>query len=144
MLFPTISFAVFFAVVLPVSWLTIPHRTWWRLAMVAASWFFYGCAGWGFLPLLIGTGGNAGTVHQSTGAVHNSQRDRQGISVFCLRRDTPGVTLQSYDTIDGGRAAEVRFDNVALPADALIIVPVRSFGLFPGMVSPLSPRPRRS
>jgi alginate O-acetyltransferase complex protein AlgI len=55
MLFPTISFAVFFAVVLPVSWLTIPNRTWWRLSMVAASWFFYGCAGWGFVPLLIGS-----------------------------------------------------------------------------------------
>jgi len=55
MLFPTISFAVFFAVVLPLSWLTLPNRTLWRLVMVAASWFFYGCAGWGFVPLLIGS-----------------------------------------------------------------------------------------
>ena len=52
MLFPTVSFAVFFAIVLPVSWLLMPHRTRWRLFLVAASWFFYGCAGWGFVPLL--------------------------------------------------------------------------------------------
>ncbi|HWG72712.1 MAG TPA: MBOAT family protein [Acidimicrobiales bacterium] len=55
MLFPTLSFAVFFVIVLPVSWLLLERRTWWRLFMVAASWFFYGCAGWGFVPLLIGS-----------------------------------------------------------------------------------------
>jgi D-alanyl-lipoteichoic acid acyltransferase DltB (MBOAT superfamily) len=52
MLFPTVSFAVFFAAVLPVSWLLMPHRTWWKLFLVAASFFFYGCAGWGFVLLL--------------------------------------------------------------------------------------------
>jgi D-alanyl-lipoteichoic acid acyltransferase DltB (MBOAT superfamily) len=52
MLFPTVSFAVFFAVVLPTSWLLMPHRTWWKLFMVGTSWFFYGCAGWGFVLLL--------------------------------------------------------------------------------------------
>ena len=55
MLFPTVSFAVFFVIVLPVSWLIMERRTWWRLFMVAASWFFYGCAGWGFVPLLAGS-----------------------------------------------------------------------------------------
>jgi alginate O-acetyltransferase complex protein AlgI len=53
MLFPTVSFAVFFALVLPISWLLMPHRTRWKLFMVGVSWFFYGCAGWGFVPLLI-------------------------------------------------------------------------------------------
>jgi alginate O-acetyltransferase complex protein AlgI len=52
MLFPTIAFAVFFLIVLPVSWTLMPRRVWWRLAMVAASWVFYGFAGWGFVPLL--------------------------------------------------------------------------------------------
>jgi D-alanyl-lipoteichoic acid acyltransferase DltB (MBOAT superfamily) len=52
MLFPTISFAVFFALVMPASWLLMPYRTRWKLFMVAVSWFFYGCAGWGFVPLL--------------------------------------------------------------------------------------------
>jgi D-alanyl-lipoteichoic acid acyltransferase DltB (MBOAT superfamily) len=52
MLFPTLSFAVFFAVVLPVSWLLMPDRVRWRLFMIAASWFFYGTADWRFVPLL--------------------------------------------------------------------------------------------
>jgi D-alanyl-lipoteichoic acid acyltransferase DltB (MBOAT superfamily) len=52
MLFPTVSFAVFFAIVLIVSWLLMPHRTWWKIFLTGASWFFYGCAGWGFVLLL--------------------------------------------------------------------------------------------
>src|ERR1700694_100978 len=52
MLFPTISFAVFFAVVLPASWLLMPRRVRWRLFMVGASWFFYGAADWRFVVLL--------------------------------------------------------------------------------------------
>ncbi|HEX3541605.1 MAG TPA: MBOAT family O-acyltransferase [Acidimicrobiales bacterium] len=55
MLFPTLSFAAFFAVVLPVSWLLMPHRTRWRLFMVGASWFFYGAADRRFVPLLAGS-----------------------------------------------------------------------------------------
>ena len=52
MLFPTLSFAAFFAIVLPTSWLLMPHRVRWRLFMVAVSWFFYGAADWRFVGLL--------------------------------------------------------------------------------------------
>src|ERR1700737_3964145 len=52
MLFPTLSFAVFFAIVLPASWLLMPRRVRWRLFMVAASWFFYGAADWRYVALL--------------------------------------------------------------------------------------------
>jgi alginate O-acetyltransferase complex protein AlgI len=55
MLFPTLSFAAFFAVVLPVSWILMPHRVRWRLFMVAVSWIFYGAADWRFVPLLAGS-----------------------------------------------------------------------------------------
>ncbi len=55
MLFPTLSFAAFFIVVLPVSWILMPHRSAWRPFMVAASWFFYGAADWRFVPLLAGS-----------------------------------------------------------------------------------------
>jgi alginate O-acetyltransferase complex protein AlgI len=55
MLFPTLSFAVFFAIVLPASWLLMPSRVRWRLFMVAASWFFYGAADWRFVALLAGS-----------------------------------------------------------------------------------------
>ena len=55
MLFPTLSFAVFFALVLPASWLLMAHRVRWRVFMVAASWFFYGVADWRFVALLAGS-----------------------------------------------------------------------------------------
>ena len=42
MIFPTIEFAVFFAVVLTVSWLLMPHPPAWKIFMLAVSLFFYG------------------------------------------------------------------------------------------------------
>ncbi len=42
MLFPTVTFAIFFMVVLPVSWLLMPKPARWRIFILAASYFFYG------------------------------------------------------------------------------------------------------
>ena len=42
MLFPTFTFALFFVVVLTVGWLMPGRRAWWKLFMLAASYFFYG------------------------------------------------------------------------------------------------------
>ncbi|HEY8218346.1 MAG TPA: MBOAT family protein [Acidimicrobiia bacterium] len=55
MLFPTISFALFFMIVLPVSWLLLPRRRRWKLFMIAASFFFYGYWDWRFCFLLAGS-----------------------------------------------------------------------------------------
>jgi alkylation response protein AidB-like acyl-CoA dehydrogenase len=44
----------------------------------------------------------------------------EGISLFLVPRETAGVKVRGYRKIDGGRAAEVVFDNVSLPADALL------------------------
>ena len=52
MLFPTVEFAVFFAVVFVVSWLLRPRPTAWKLFSLAASYFFYGWWDWGLLWLL--------------------------------------------------------------------------------------------
>ena len=41
MLFPTIEFAVFFAVVFPIAWLLNAYNTWKKLFLVAASYYFY-------------------------------------------------------------------------------------------------------
>src|SRR5690606_36238201 len=43
-----------------------------------------------------------------------------GISLFLVRRDAPGIALRGYRNIDGGRAAELTLNNVTLPADALL------------------------
>lgn len=46
--------------------------------------------------------------------------DEAGISLFLVSAGTPGVTARGYDLIDGGRAAELAFENVALGADSLL------------------------
>ena len=55
------------------------------------------------------SGGNAG--------------ERQGISLFLVGRETKGLTLFSYPTQSGGRAADVRLEDVVLEANALIGAP---------------------
>ncbi len=52
MLFPTIEFCVFFAVVLPVSWLLMPRPAAWKSFVLAASYVFYAAADWRFCLLL--------------------------------------------------------------------------------------------
>jgi alkylation response protein AidB-like acyl-CoA dehydrogenase len=46
--------------------------------------------------------------------------DADGISLFLVPSDVPGVKLHGYKRIDGGRAAELRLDNVRLGTGALI------------------------
>lgn len=52
MLFPTFTFAAFFAVVLPVSWMLRRRVTAWKLFVLAASYYFYGYWDVRFLVLL--------------------------------------------------------------------------------------------
>ncbi len=54
-----------------------------------------------------------------------SQREAKGVSLFLIPKNVKGVTTRDYPTMDGTRAAEVYFENVALggehmlgPADA--------------------------
>ena len=49
-----------------------------------------------------------------------AQGDRDGLSLFLVPADAAGVKVQGLQAIDGGRVAEVRFDAVKLPADALL------------------------
>lgn len=43
-----------------------------------------------------------------------------GTAIFLVGRNQAGVVLDDYPLIDGTRAADIRFDGVALSADALI------------------------
>ena len=43
-----------------------------------------------------------------------------GISLLVVPKDTPGVRLRAYPTRDGGRAADIAFEQVRLPAEALL------------------------
>lgn len=53
MLFPTITFAVFFAVVLSGNWLLMRRPRRWLWFMLGASWFFYGWWDYRFVLLLL-------------------------------------------------------------------------------------------
>jgi len=53
-LFPTVEFAVYFPIILAISWALMPHLQWWKIFIVVASYVFYGTANWKFCFLLAG------------------------------------------------------------------------------------------
>ena len=55
-----------------------------------------------------------------TARTGGGQRDTGGVSVFLVDKTLPGIVTRDYPTVDGGRASEVYFENVSIPADALI------------------------
>ena len=73
MLFPTIDFAIFFAVAFTANWLLNPYPRPWKLAMIALSYFFYSWWDWRFVLLLA-----ASTVIAQVGAaaVHRFEDER--------------------------------------------------------------------
>ena len=48
------------------------------------------------------------------------QRDADGVSMFIVPADAEGVSRRDYPTVDAFRASEITFDNVVLPAEALL------------------------
>ena len=52
MLFPTIEFAAFFAIVFAVGWALAPRPRAWKLFVLGASYVFYGWWDWRYTPLL--------------------------------------------------------------------------------------------
>ena len=55
-----------------------------------------------------------------TARTGGGQRDAEGISVFIVEKGAAGVSTRDYGTVDGFRASEVTFENVKLPAEALV------------------------
>jgi alkylation response protein AidB-like acyl-CoA dehydrogenase len=49
-----------------------------------------------------------------------SPEDEKGISLFALERETKGISLQSYPTLDGRRGADVTLRDVQVPREALL------------------------
>jgi D-alanyl-lipoteichoic acid acyltransferase DltB (MBOAT superfamily) len=65
MLFPTVEYVVFFLAVLAVAW---PMSRWLRphkVFLLGASYVFYGCWSWRYVPLLIAVSAFAGLVAQA-------------------------------------------------------------------------------
>lgn len=55
-------------------------------------------------------------VARTGGAVESAE----GISIFDVPPNAPGVRLEAYALVDGSPAADLRLEGVALPADALL------------------------
>ncbi|UAJ11207.1 acyl-CoA dehydrogenase family protein [Glacieibacterium megasporae] len=55
-----------------------------------------------------------------TARTGGSVRERSGVSVFLIPANAAGITRRDYPTVDGARASEVYFENVAIGADTLI------------------------
>lgn len=53
-----------------------------------------------------------------TARTGGSRRERAGVELFLIDAKTPGITRRDYATVDGFRASEVYFENVAIPGDA--------------------------
>jgi alkylation response protein AidB-like acyl-CoA dehydrogenase len=70
---------------------------------------------------LVSARGGAGVSGAgANGAGANGAGDPRGISVFLVGREAQGVSLLAYPTQSGGRAADLRLDDVWLGPDALI------------------------
>ncbi|HUG37548.1 MAG TPA: acyl-CoA dehydrogenase, partial [Candidatus Limnocylindrales bacterium] len=49
-----------------------------------------------------------------------SERDAQGVSLFLVDRNAPGLTVKEFRTIDELRAADITFSGVTVTRDALV------------------------
>ncbi|MBS0504372.1 MAG: acyl-CoA dehydrogenase family protein [Proteobacteria bacterium] len=72
--------------------------------------------------------GHKGVVYAAPWATHllvtartgGGQREDQGVSLFLIEANTPGIVRRDYPTVDGFRASEIYFENVSVPGDALL------------------------
>jgi pimeloyl-CoA dehydrogenase small subunit len=55
-----------------------------------------------------------------TARTSGGRRDANGVTVFVVEKTAPGVSTRDYPTVDGRRASEVYFENVAVGAEAVI------------------------
>lgn len=55
-----------------------------------------------------------------TARTSGGQRDRDGVTLFIVDKNTPGISTRDYPTMDGQRASEISFENVKLGTDAVL------------------------
>ena len=55
-----------------------------------------------------------------TARTGGGRRETQGVSLFLVDKDAPGVSTRDYPTVDGKRASEIAFENVSLGAETLL------------------------
>src|SRR5580704_1615490 len=123
MLFPTIDFAVFFAVAFTVNWLLNPYAGWWKLAMIGLSYVFYGWVGWSYCLLLFVTTAVAFVGGAATAAMHND-RGRRGAMIV-----TVAVLLGILGWFKYYGFVSVNVDNVSKAVGLGQAIPLLQVGL---------------
>ena len=95
MLFPTVQFAIFFPIVLAISWALMPKPRVWKPFILAASYVFYGSAGWSYCLLLAGV-----TLANQSAAVllerTDDERRRRGIVAVAVALDLGCLAVFKY------------------------------------------------
>jgi alkylation response protein AidB-like acyl-CoA dehydrogenase len=64
-----------------------------------------------------------------SGRSGGSVSEADGISLFLVRRDAPGVTLVGYPTQSGSRAGDLKLDDIEVGNDAVIGAPGQALGI---------------
>ena len=72
--------------------------------------------------------GHKGVVYAAPWATHllvtartgGSRRERGGVELFLVDAKAKGISRRDYPTVDGFRASEIYFENVAIPGEALL------------------------
>ena len=59
-------------------------------------------------------------ISARTGAAADESGSSEGISLFFVSKDAPGLSLTNYKTYDGRSASELQLENVAVTAQALV------------------------
>ncbi|MBA4160570.1 MAG: pimeloyl-CoA dehydrogenase small subunit [Novosphingobium sp.] len=55
-----------------------------------------------------------------TARTGGTRRDRGGVELFLVEANAKGISRRDYPTVDGFRASEVYFENVAIPGEAML------------------------
>ncbi|MEA2450752.1 MAG: alginate O-acetyltransferase complex protein AlgI [Thermoleophilaceae bacterium] len=121
MLFPTVQFAIFFPIVLVLSWLLMPRQHWWKPFIVFASYVFYAYANPLFCVLLGGiTLGNQAAAQLMHRA--GSERRRKWIVRIAVALDLLVLGVFKYYAFFVGDVDRVLGDvGLSLPLPLLTI-----------------------
>ena len=125
MLFPTIRFAAFFALVFPLSWALVPSSHRWKWFMLGASWFFYGSWDWRFIALIaLSTGGNQAFAHLVHRAPEGSPRRWAVRAAVVTNLAVLGYFKYTGFLSDSGVSILRAFGFDIAPVDVRIVLPV--------------------
>lgn len=94
-LFPTIAFTIFFSIVFAIYWSLPEKSTFRKLALLAASVFFYGCWNWSFALMMLAS---AAINHDAATLIDRSSdvRKRKSILIWTIAINLAALAFFKY------------------------------------------------